>query len=56
MFADARKRNDEWCTKYASRTASYFSYYMEARKVEDLTHLLVADNVNSRLNEECLGP
>ncbi|CAN8028011.1 unnamed protein product, partial [Ixodes persulcatus] len=47
-FAGARKRKDEGWAQFASRTASYFSYYLEARSVEskeDLIHLMVADKL-----------
>ncbi|XP_042149529.1 uncharacterized protein LOC120847629 [Ixodes scapularis] len=56
-FAGARKRKDEGWAQFASRTASYFNYYLEARNVEskeDLIHLMVADQVKSSLSEECL--
>ncbi|CAN7975055.1 unnamed protein product [Ixodes persulcatus] len=56
-FAGAPKRKDEGWAQFASRTASYFSYYLEARNVEskeDLIHLMVADQVKSSLREECL--
>ncbi|KAG0433991.1 hypothetical protein HPB47_019427 [Ixodes persulcatus] len=56
-FAGARKQKDEGWAQFASRTASYFSYYLEARNVkskEDLIHLMVADQVKSSLSEECL--
>ncbi|KAG0413556.1 hypothetical protein HPB47_009289 [Ixodes persulcatus] len=51
-FAGARKRKDEGWAQFASRTASYFSYYLEARSVEskeDLIHLMVADKVTAKL-------
>ncbi|KAG0434684.1 hypothetical protein HPB47_018944 [Ixodes persulcatus] len=57
QFAGARKRKDEGWALFASWTASYFSYYLEARNVEgkeDLIHLMVADQVKSSLSEECL--
>ncbi|KAG0422467.1 hypothetical protein HPB47_001694 [Ixodes persulcatus] len=56
-FAGARKQKDEGWAQFASRTASYFSYYLEARNIkskEDLIHLMVADQVKSSLSEECL--
>ncbi|KAG0413625.1 hypothetical protein HPB47_009229 [Ixodes persulcatus] len=58
-FASARKRKDERWAQFISRTASYFSYYLEARNVEskkDLIHLMVKskDQVKSSLSEECL--
>ncbi|EEC17913.1 hypothetical protein IscW_ISCW012422 [Ixodes scapularis] len=47
-FGGARKRKDEGRAQFASRTARYFSYYLEARSAEikkDLIHLMVADQL-----------